>query len=162
MESENGLGSPAEEVPSLEQELVHQFGPNILGDAGGHTANTDELDEEMSSIPDEHMGAPEDFFDDAPMDLRAGTHVVSSSSEDEEESEPEANPLRAMLKKNVSANTGRDCRHFLAYKLPMVFRFMTDAYVPDDQHERKPASAAFEDRGGERGWKAVQHRDHHA
>jgi hypothetical protein len=104
MKSDNGLEAPLDGVPSLEEELVHQFGPNILGDSGSNTdMNTDAMDEEDES-PEDGLGAPEDFFDEVPMDLCAGAHVVWSSSEDEDEVEHNENPLRAIIKKNQTVS----------------------------------------------------------
>jgi hypothetical protein len=108
MESDNGLETPPDGVPTLEEELVNQFGPNILGDSTSqHTeSNTEEMDDEEDT-PDDGLGAPDVFYDEVPMDLRAGTHVVSSSSEDEDEIEPDENPLRAIIQKarTVSRNS---------------------------------------------------------
>jgi hypothetical protein len=97
MESDLGVDEQPSAVPSLEEELVQQFGPNVMTvdnsiiDGEG----TEEVDDEAS----EEVDMTEFIDDSAPMDLTAGSHHISSDSDDDEE-EPEENPLRALIKQN--------------------------------------------------------------
>ncbi len=90
MGAESAMEGNPDGVPSLEEELVDQFGPNILGDLAQLAEVTDEMEEEEAPPDDptestEDFGNPEDVYDEVPMDLRWGAHHISSSSEDEDD-----------------------------------------------------------------------------
>jgi hypothetical protein len=91
MESDLGLDEQPPGLPSLEEDLVQQFGPNMLAVAESivNGEGAEELEDEAS----DEVDMTNDFIDDsAPMDLTSGTHNILSDSDDDDE-EPEENPL---------------------------------------------------------------------
>jgi hypothetical protein len=83
--------------PSLEEELVHQFGPGVLRDSPPHDRSSDEIDvdgEDEEVNEDEDSQYPEDSINyDHVIDLSGSRHHVSDS-EDED-----LNPLRTLIRK---------------------------------------------------------------
>jgi hypothetical protein len=80
-------------VPSLEEELVVNFGPNILDPSDQH------MEEDDGEFEEGSFTEPSDYGDPyGPIDL---THSRPHRLSDSEEEEAEPNPLRRLIRKQL-------------------------------------------------------------